>query len=678
MKKVLTTCGYCGCGCNFYVNVEDNEITGVSPQNAHSVSRGQLCVKGWQGHSFVHHKDRLTEPLMKDDNGKFRSVSWETAINKIAEKLKDIIGAYGPGAVAAMSSARCTNEENYLMVKLARAVIGTNHIDHCARLCHSPTVAGLSYSFGSGAMSNSINELENAEVIFVIGSNTSEQHPMIGTRIFNAVKKNGSRLIVADPRRIPLAQYADIYAPIMPGSNLALINAMSNVMIAENLINKEFIDDMTEGYDEFKASVAKYTPETVAPIIGIPAEMIREMARIYAGAKTASIVFAMGITQHVTGTKNVRALANLCMLAGQIGRESTGINPLRGQNNVQGACDMGALPNILPGYQSLDDGSVREKFSGLWGRGYASGSGKTIGEMMDAAACGDIKAMYIMAENPMISDSNIDHVEKALNNLDFLVVQDIFLSETAQLADIVLPGASSFEKDGTFTNTERLVQRIRKSIDPIGNSRADWVILCDVMNSLGFKAEYASPAEIMDEIRILVPSYGGISYERLEEKGLQWPCPNLEHPGTRFLHKGKFTRGLGRFSVNDYEGSEQQASRAFPYILTTGRIMHHYHTGTMTRRAWALDREYPDGFIEINTSDAEKLGLRQGGRVRVRSEIAEITTFVEITEGIKEGVVFMPFHFAEAAVNRLIGDQHDPIVQIPEYKVCAVSLEGVK
>mgnify|MGYP002348359641 FL=1 len=297
---------------------------------------------------------------------------------------------------------------------------------------------------------------------------------------------------------------------------------------------------------------------------------------------------------------------------------------------------------------------------------------------MDDAACDDIKAMYIMAENPMISDSNIDHVEKALNNLDFLVVQDIFLSETAQLADIVLPGASSFEKDGTFTNTERLVQRIRKSIDPIGNSRADWVILCDVMNSLGFKAEYASPAEIMDEIRILVPSYGGISYERLEEKGLQWPCPDLEHPGTRFLHKGKFTRGLGRFSVNDYEGSEQQASRAFPYILTTGRIMHHYHTGTMTRRAWALDREYPDGFIEINTSDAEKLGLRQGGRVRVRSEIAEITTFVEITEGIKEGVVFMPFHFAEAAVNRLIGDQHDPIVQIPEYKVCAVSLEGVK
>ncbi len=678
MKKVLTTCGYCGCGCNFYVNVDGNEITGVSPQNSHSVSRGQLCVKGWQGHSFVHHKDRLTEPLMKDENGKFQVISWDTAIRQIAKKLTDIKANYGPRSIAAMSSARCTNEENYLMVKLARAVIGTNHIDHCARLCHSPTVAGLSYSFGSGAMSNSINELENAEVIFVIGSNTTEQHPMIGARIFNAVKKNGARLIVADPRRIPLADYAEIYAPIMPGSNLALINAMSNVIITEGLINRDFIDQSTEGYEEFKASVEKYIPETVAPIAGIPADMIREMARIYAGAKTASIVFAMGITQHVTGTKNVRALANLCMLAGQIGRESTGINPLRGQNNVQGACDMGALPNILPGYQPLADHSVREKFAAVWGSGFAAEAGKTIGEMLDGAATGEIKAMYIMAENPMISDANIDHVEIALKNLDFLVVQDIFLTETAKLADIVLPGASSFEKDGTFTNTERLVQRVRKAIAPIGNSKADWVILCDVMKALGFTADYTSPSEIMDEIRTLVPSYGGISYERIENQGIPWPCPDLNHPGTRFLHRGKFTRGLGNFSVNDYEGSEQHASEEFPYILTTGRIMHHYHTGTMTRRSWALDREVPDGYIEINPLDAENLGLRQGARVRIRSEIAEITTFVEITERIKEGVVFMPFHFAEAAVNRLIGGQHDPIVQIPEYKVCPVRLEGVK
>lgn len=678
MKKVLTTCGYCGCGCNFYVNVEDNEITGVSPQNHHSVSRGQLCVKGWQGHSFVHHRDRLTEPLIKDGEGNFQTVSWEYAIHYIASKLKGIIEINGPQAVAAMSSARCTNEENYLMTKFARAVLGTNHIDHCARLCHSPTVAGLAYAFGSGAMTNSINELENAEVIFVIGSNTTEQHPMIGTRIVNAVRKNGSKLIVVDPRRIPLADYADIYAPIMPGSNLAVINAMLNVIISENLMDEEFIQNMTEGYEEFKSSVEKYTPEIVAPIAGISADMIREIARIYAGAKTASIVFAMGITQHVTGTKNVRALANLCMLTGQIGRESTGINPLRGQNNVQGACDMGALPNILPGYQALSNEAVIEKFSGAWGKDFAAGQGKTIGEMMDGAASGEIKAMYIMAENPMISDSNIDHVEIALNNLDFLVVQDIFMSETAKLADIVLPGASSFEKDGTFTNTERLVQRIRKAIEPLGNSKADWEILCEMMNAMGYQADYLSPSKIMDEIRTLVPSYAGISYERIENRGIQWPCPDLSHPGTRFLHRGKFTRGLGQFSTNDYEASEQQANDEFPLILTTGRIMHHYHTGTMTRRAWALDREFPEGFIEINPLDAAKLGLKQGGKVRIRSQIAEIMTFVEITERIKEGVVFMPFHFAEAAVNRLIGGQHDPVVHIPEYKVCAVSLEGVK
>ena len=527
-------------------------------------------------------------------------------------------------------------------------------------------------------MTNSINELEDSELIFVIGSNTTEQHPMIGMRVINAVKNKGAKLIVVDPRKVPLAEHADIYAPIKPGSNLAFINGILNVIISENLINKEFINNSTEGYEELKASVEKYTPEVVAPIAGVAEDTIKEIARLYAKAKTASIVYAMGITQHVTGTKNVGALANLALLSGHIGKEATGVNPLRGQNNVQGACDMGALPDVLPGYQALESERVKEKFEKVWGKGFASGAGKSLGEMMDWAIKGDIKSLFIMAENPMLSDPNLNHVKEALESLEFLVVQDIFLSETAKLAHVVLPGASFMEKDGTFTNTERRVQRVRKAIEPVGDSKADWEILCELMNALGYNDLYSSPSEIMDEIRTLVPSYGGITYERIEREGLQWPCPDINHPGTKFLHEGKFVRGLGKFTVNEYEESKQQPSEEYPFILTTGRIHHHYHTGTMTRRSWALDREYPEGYMEISPQDAEKLGLKQRSKVRVSSKIGEIFIKISITDKITPGVVFIPFHFGEAAVNKLIGEHHDPIVQIPEYKVCAVKLEGVK
>lgn len=527
-------------------------------------------------------------------------------------------------------------------------------------------------------MTNSINELENSEVIFVIGSNTTEQHPLIGMRIIDAVKKNGAKLIVADPRKIPLTEHAAVYAPIKPGSNLAFINGILNVIISENLMNEEFIQSSTEGFEEFKASIEKYTPEAVAPIAGVPEDTIREIARLYAKAKTASIVYAMGITQHITGTKNVGALANLALLTGQIGRESTGVNPLRGQNNVQGACDMGALPDVLPGYQSLNNGAVIEKFASAWGEGFADKAGKTVAEMMDGAVNGEIKSLFIMAENPMLSDPDLDHVKEALESLELLVVQDIFLSETAKLAHVVLPGASFMEKDGTFTNTERRVQRVREALEPIGNSKADWEILRDLMNAMGTDASYSSPSEIMEEIRGLVPSYGGITYERIDKEGLQWPCPDINHPGTKFLHKGKFSRGLGKFTVNEFEASEQQPSDEYPYILTTGRIQHHYHTGTMTRRSWALSREYPEAYMEINPQDALELGLREGSKAKVSSKIGEILIKIKITDKISCGVVFIPFHFSEAAVNKLIGEQHDPVVQIPEYKLCAVKLEGVK
>ena len=527
-------------------------------------------------------------------------------------------------------------------------------------------------------MTNSINDLEDAEVILVIGSNTTQQHPLIGMRIKDAVKNKGAKLIVADPRKIPLVENAAIYAPILPGTNLAFINGLLNVIINENLINKDFVENRTEGFEEFKASVEKYTPEIVSGITGVPENTIKEIARLYANAKTASIVYAMGITQHISGTKNVAALANLSMLTGQIGREGTGVNPLRGQNNVQGACDMGALPACLPGYQSIKDEKVNKKFSEVWGEGFASGAGMTLGEMMDGALNGNVKSLFILAENPMRSDPNIKHVKEALKNLELLVVQDIFMTETSKLADVILPGASFIEKDGTFTNTERRVQRVRTAVEPIGNSKADWQILCGLINALGYSANYSSPSEIMEEIRTLVPSYGGITYERLENEGLQWPCPDINHPGTKVMHREKFSRGLGKFSVNEYTKTHEISTEEFPFILTTGRINQHYHTGTMTRRSWALDREVPHGFMEINPEDAKRLGLRERSKVKVTSKIGQIVTEAHITDKILVGVVFMTFHFTEEAVNKLIGSSADPTVQIPEYKVCAVNIEGVK
>lgn len=539
-------------------------------------------------------------------------------------------------------------------------------------------MASLAAAFGSGAMTNSINELENSDVIFVIGSNTTEQHPLIGMRIADAVKKHGARLIVADPRQIPLAEYATIYAPIKPGSNLAFINGILNVIVSENLMDTDFIQNRTEGFSEFKASIEKYTPEFVAPIAGVSDDTIREIARLYASGNAGSIVYAMGITQHSSGTKNVGALANLALLTGQIGRESTGVNPLRGQNNVQGACDMGALPDVLPGYQSLKDENIARKFSKFWGQEFARDKGLTLGEMMNNAIEGDIKSLFIMAENPMLSDPNLKHVEESLKSLELLVVQDIFMSETAKLAHVILPGASFIEKDGTFTNTERRVQRVRKAINPVGKSKADWEIIRDLMKVMGYDGDYTSPSEIMDEIRALVPIYGGITYDRLEKEGLQWPCPNVNHPGTKFLHSGKFSCGLGKFTVNEYEISREQPSEEYPFILTTGRIQQHYHTGTMTRRSWALHREFPHGYMEINPKDAEKLGLRQKSKIKVSSSIGSIVTEVNITDKITPGVVFVPFHFREQAVNMLIGKNIDPVVQIPEYKVCAVKIEGVR
>ena len=673
MERVLTTCEFCGCGCNFYLGVEDGKVVAIYPSVSHPVSQGRLCIKGWQGHEYIHSPERLMTPLIKEKNG-FREASWDEAYELIADRLNETKTRYGSDSIAVLSSAKCTNEENYLMQKFARVCLGTNNVDHCARLCHASTVIGLATTFGSGAMTNSINEIEGADVIFIIGSNTTEQHPLIGERVLRAIEK-GAKVIVADPRETQLAKLCSLYMMHKPGSDVALLNGMMNAIISEGLEDKEFIAERTEGFELLKETVAEYAPEKSSEITGVPEEKIAEAARIYARSKKSIIIYSMGITQHTTGVDNVMATANLAMLTGNVGKEFTGVDPLRGQNNVQGACDVGAASNFFPGYQAVTDEKLRNKFEKAWKVNLPRQPGLTVVEMLNSALEGSVKAMYVMGENPMVSDPDINHVEKCLRALDFLVVQDIFLTETATLADVVLPGVSFAEKDGTFTSTERRIQRVRKAIEPLGDSKPDWKIIAELSSRLGYSMDYASPAEIMDEIAKLTPIYGGVSYSRLEDFGLQWPCPSPEHPGTPYLHKGSFTRGLGKFSPAHYKPPAELPDENYPFILTTGRVGFHYHTGTMTRKDWALDREYPTGYVEVNYQDAKQLGIRNGQTAKVISRRGEISLSLKSVDTIAMGVVFIPFHFAEAAANKLTAANLDPVAKIPEYKVCAVRLE---
>ena len=525
-------------------------------------------------------------------------------------------------------------------------------------------------------MTNSIDELEDAECIFIIGSNTSEAHPLIATRIIRA-KEKGAKLIVADPRTIQLSHYADVGVHQKLGTDVALINGMMNVILAEGWEDKEYVSSRTEGFEEFKKVISKYDLKTVSGITGIPEEEIRKMAEMYSRSGKSSIVYAMGITQHTTGVDNVKSLANLSMLCGKVGIESGGVNPLRGQNNVQGACDMGGLPNVYTGYQAVGDENSAKKFEEAWKVPLSRKPGMTIMDMFKGAEEGKIKAMYIMGENPMVSDPNLGHVEHALKSLPFLVVQDMFLTETAQLADVVLPASSFAEKDGTYTNTERMVQRVRKAIEPIGESKPDWQIICELSGRMGYPMTYENPSQIMDEIAGLTPSYGGITYDRLEGGGLQWPCLNREHPGTKYLHKEKFTRGLGLFSAIEDKPPAEMSDEEFPFMLTTGRSFVHYHTGTMTRNSPSLQSEQEEGYIEVHPDDALNIGIREE-MVQVASRRGAITIRAKITKRVERGLVFIPFHFVEAAANVLTNDALDPIAKIPEYKVCAVRIEKIK
>jgi len=536
-------------------------------------------------------------------------------------------------------------------------------------------VAGLAAAFGSGAMTNTIGDIEDAQVILVTGSNTTENHPVLSRHVKRAVTMKGAKLILVDPRRIKLADFAHRWLRQNLGTDVAWLNGMMHVIIAEDLYDRVFVDKRTEGFEELKKTVEKYTPEYVEEITGIPADDLIEAARLYAGAAAASILYCMGITQHTSGTDNVKSLANLAMLCGHMGKRGGGVNPLRGQNNVQGACDMGGLPNVYSGYQAVNDPAVAKKMEEAWSvADLSTQPGLTVTQMVPKAHSGEFKAMYIIGENPLVSDPDVGHVEDSFQHLELLVVQDIFLTETAQMADVVLPAKCFAEKDGTFSNTERRVQRVRPAVTPPGQCKDDWEVLCEIATRMGVAMSYDSSEAIFEEIARVTPSYAGINYQRIEIEGLHWPCPHTEHPGTPILHREQFTRGKGQFHAIDYQDPAEMTDDEYPLYLTTGRVLYHYHTGTMTMKSEGLNERVPECFVEISPKDAVLNGLEDGAMVEITSRRGKIRARINVSSKAVSGTVFIPFHFAKAAANRLTNAALDPVSKIPEYKVCAVKV----
>ncbi len=721
-----TVCGYCGVGCRIDFALRDNAILYAQGTPEAPVNGEFLCVKGRFGWDYAVSPDRLTRPLIRRDlahqlgltsqpwempdtsvldarlaEDAFLPVEWDTALDLVADRLARTVKEHGPDAVAGLTSARCTNEDNYLFQKLMRASLGTNNIDHCARLCHSSTVTGLVNTFGSGAMTNAIREIRHADCILITGSNTAESHPVISYEVIRAVKR-GATLIVIDPRRIPLVRHASLFLQVTPGADIYVFLSMMNVILRNGWADAEFIAGRTEGFEEFVSGVEDFRPQVAALASGVPAELIEKAAEMYALGKRqqgnsvypearghSTILYAMGVTQRSIGTQVVMSLANLSMMCGQIGKPSTGVNPLRGQSNVQGACDLGGLPNYLPGYQLVTDDTKRKDVAAAWGvESLPAEDGLTVVEMMREAEAGNVRAIYVMGENPMLSDPNLSHVEHSLRALDFLVVQDIFLSETAQLAHVVLPAASWLEKDGTKTNTERRVQLLQPVLPSPGEARPDWKIICSLGQrldqALGVARapefwDFGSSAEVLDEARLVTPIYRGIRQARLGKQGLTWPCPAEDHPGTPILHTQAFSRGKGHFAPIEAQSPAELPDDDYPLILTTGRSLYHYHTGTMTRRSEALSWRDPRGHAEINTADAARLGIRDAGPVVIASRRGQVRTQARVGNRVPPGVVFLAFHWREAPANLLTQDfALDPQAKIPEYKVCAVKLEAPK
>jgi len=713
-KSVRSTCPYCGVGCQIDLHVKNDRIVRVDAPFDIAPNYGRLCTKGRFGTDFVHHPSRLTQPLIRKDLGikprqpvgleGFREATWEEALDLAATKLSEIVQNYGGDALGTFCSAKATNEDNYVFQKFVRGVLGTNNVDHCARLCHAASVAGLQIAIGSSAMSNSIAEMKGLEVYIVTGSNTSETHPVISTFLREAVVKNGAKLIVVDPRQIEMTDFASHWLRQKPGTDVAVFQAMAQVILTEELYNEDFIADRVEGFDDYAESIQDSTPEWAESISGVPAEDIRMSARLYANAKSAAIYWGMGISQSVHGTDNALSLANLALICGHLGKPGSGLNPLRGQNNVQGCSDSGGLPNVFPGYQPVDDPVVRAKFERAWGIQTEDGGqgtglrssvpglspvfrlcaepGLTTMEMVDAAERGAIRGYFVMGENPMMSEPDLRHARHVMGDLDFILVQDIFINETGEYADILLPATSFAEKDGTFTNSDRRVQLVRPAVPSPGVARDDWEVLCDLAErveaklgretSAGFG--FDSPAQIWDEMARLTPPFQGITHERIHrENGVHWPCPTPDHPGTPYLFSDTFPRGKGILTPLKYTPSMEEPDDEYPFILSTGRVLYHWHGGTMTRRS-KLDDIYPEPTVEIHPKDAEPRNIKTGDWIKVRSRRGEIEVKTLVTERSPQGMVFIPFHFAEAAANELTLDARDPTAKIPDYKMCAVAI----
>ena len=680
-EKVSTVCSYCGVGCAIDLEVENEKVVAVSGSFTSDANEGNLCVKGRFGHEFINSPDRLKTPMIRrgGKNSPLEAASWEEALKFAANGLNKVKQQHGSEAIGGFCSSRATNEDNYVFHRFVRTVLHTNNIDHCARLCHMASAVALELSVGSSAPSASTPDIRMADAFIVVGSNTTETHPVISSAVLKAKYEDGAKLVVVDPRRIEMVDHADIWLRPKLGTNVAVLNGIANVIIAEGMANEAFIKARTQDYEAFKATVAKYTPEYVETISDVPAERIREAARAYGKAQRGMLLWGMGITQHLTGVQGALALSNLMLLTGHVGRPGAGFIPIRGQNNVQGTSDMQGQHNALPGYHGINNPEHRAKFEQAWSAPLAKNTGLTVVEMEEMAAEGKIKALYIMGENPMGSSPDVNHVEKGLKQLEFLVVQDMFLNETAALADVVFPACSFAEKDGTFTNTERRVQLLQPAIPAVGESKPDWQIICMVAEAMGTQFPYQSSAQVMEEIASLVPSYGGMRHERLSNGGLQWPCLDTNHPGTRFLYAESFptASGKGNFCPVEYENLGEQSDDKYPLVLSTGRLLEHYHTGTMSRRNIGLDAMKPEGEVEIHPIDAKRFDITHGEMVRLVTHHGRIEARVKVTERSQEGTAFYPFHFAEANANRLTGSSFDKMSKTPAFKRTAARVEKI-
>ena len=672
-----TTCAYCGTGCEMNVGTTNNHLVSIKPIFDAPVSKGHLCVKGRYAFDFVTAEDRVITPMIRTNDG-WQTASWDEAISFTATKLRQIVNDHGPDSVAILGSARGTNEENYLAQKFARVVIGTNNVDCCARVCHTPTAAAMKLMLGAGAATNSYNDIEQAQTILLCGANATENHPIIGARIKHAALR-GANLIVIDPRRIELAGYAKLHLQCRPGTNILLLNSLANVIVTEGLADARFIDERVSEWPQFYEFIKAFPPAQVERNCGIKADLIYEAARLYATAKPSICFHGLGVTEHVQGTEGVMCLVNLALLTGNIGKPGTGINPLRGQNNVQGAAHMGCDPGVLTGSASLNQAS--ERFETVWRASIPKARGLNLLEMMDAAAAGRLKALWAIGYDIALTNANASTTEEALRSLDFLLVQDMFLNETARrFADVFLPAASSFERDGTFMNAERRIQRIRKAIDPPGMAQPDWQIICAVAKAMGKGSFFDcdSPEKIWDEIRSVWPDGSGISYRRLEDGGIQWPCPNEEHPGTEVMHGAGFLVG-GKAALRriPYRPTEEQVKEQFPFLLVTGRTLYQFNAGTMTMRTPNVELR-PADVLEISACDAAQLKLETGERVRIYSRYGEAILPVRISSALRNGELFATFHTAEIFLNRVTSSHRDRYVKTPEYKITAVHIEKVK